>query len=61
MGIYATFDTAVNRAWNATAQEMFLSYIILFRIVFFAFQEKRLLKCLSFLCFNRTSGILGSR
>jgi len=27
-GIYATFDTTVNRAWNATAQEMFLSFII---------------------------------
>ncbi len=40
----ATFNTAVNHAWNATAQEMFLSFIILFRIEFFAFQEKRLPK-----------------
>lgn len=59
-GLYATFDTAVNRAWNTAAQEMSPGFIILFRIEFFAFQEKRLLKCLSFLFFNRASGILGS-
>ncbi len=29
-GLYATFDTAVNRAWNATAQGMFLCFIIIF-------------------------------
>ncbi len=29
-GLYATFDTAVNRAWNAAAQGMFLSFVILF-------------------------------
>lgn len=29
-GLYATFDTAVNRAWNATAQGMSLSFIIIF-------------------------------
>ena len=29
-GLYATFDTVMNRAWNATAQEMFLSFIIIF-------------------------------
>jgi len=29
-GLYATFDTAVNRAWNTAAQEMFLSFIIIF-------------------------------
>jgi hypothetical protein len=29
-GPYATFDTVVNRAWNATAQEMFPSFIIIF-------------------------------
>jgi len=29
-GLYATFDTVVNRAWNATAQEVFLSFIIIF-------------------------------
>ena len=29
-GLYATFDTVVNRAWNATAQMMFLSFIIIF-------------------------------
>jgi Uri superfamily endonuclease len=39
---------------------MFLSFIILFRIEFFAFQEKRLLKGLSLLFFNRASRILGS-
>ena len=34
----------MNHAWNTTAQEMFLIFIILFIIEFFAFQEKRLLK-----------------
>ncbi len=29
-GLYAAFDAVMNRAWNATAQEMFLSFIILF-------------------------------
>jgi hypothetical protein len=58
--LYATFDTIVNRAWNATAQEMFLSFIIIFRIEFFAFQEKRLLKCLLFLSFAREWGYLCS-
>ncbi len=29
-GLYATFDTAVNRAWNAAAQGMFLSFVIVF-------------------------------
>ncbi len=29
-GLYATFDTVVNRAWDAAAQEMFLSFVILF-------------------------------
>jgi hypothetical protein len=28
-GLNATYDAAVNRAWNATAQEMFLSFIII--------------------------------
>ncbi len=41
-GLNAAFDTAVNHAWNATAQEMFLGFILFFRIEFFAFQEKRL-------------------
>ncbi len=49
----ATFDTAVNHAWNATAQEMFPSSIILFRIEFITFQEKLLPKHLSFFIFNR--------
>ncbi len=49
-GLYATFDTVVNHAWNATAQKMFLSFIII-RVL--ASQEKRLLKCLSFLFFIR--------
>jgi len=60
MSLYAAFDTAVNRAWSAAAQEMFLSLIILFRIEFFVFQEKRLLKYLSFLSYNIASAILGS-
>jgi len=29
-GLYATFDAVVNRAWNATAQEMFLCFIAIF-------------------------------
>ena len=29
-GLYATFDAVMNRAWNATAQEMFLSFIIIY-------------------------------
>ena len=29
-GLNATFDTVVNCAWNATAQEMSLSFIIIF-------------------------------
>ena len=29
-GLYATFDTVVNRAWDAAAQGMFLCFIILF-------------------------------
>ena len=61
IGFYATFDTVVNPAGNATAQEMFLSFIIIFRIEFFAFQEKCLLKCQSFSYFNNAHGILGSR
>ena len=58
-GLYATFYTVVNHAWNATAQKMFLSFIII-RVL--ASQEKRLLKCISFLFFNRRarSGIWSS-
>ena len=29
-GLYATFDAVVNRAWDAAAQEVFLSFIIVF-------------------------------
>jgi len=29
-GLYATFDAVMNLAWNATAQEMFLSFIVVF-------------------------------
>ncbi len=29
-GLYAAFDAVMNRAWNATAQEMFLCFIIIF-------------------------------
>jgi len=29
-GLYATFDAVVNRAWDAAAQEMFLSFVIVF-------------------------------
>jgi len=29
-GLYATFDAAVNCAWDAAAQEMFLSFVIIF-------------------------------
>jgi hypothetical protein len=56
--LYATFDTIVNRAWNATAQEMFLSFIARTRVL--CIQEKRLLKCLSFFSFAREWGYLCS-
>jgi hypothetical protein len=29
-GLYATFDAVVNLAWDAAAQEMFLSFVIVF-------------------------------
>ena len=29
-GLYTTFDAVVNRAWNAAAQEMSLSFVIVF-------------------------------
>jgi len=61
MGLYAAFDTAVNRAWSAAAQKMFLSFITIIRINFSIFQEKRLLKYLSFLFFNIASEFLWSR
>ena len=57
-GLYATFNTVVDLAWNATAQEMFLCFIFIF---FNPLHSKITTPQVSiFLVFNRASGILSS-